>query len=121
MSIFLFKSRVHQVGKLGSDTMVNAFACNFKLGRQVARDVVKGNFLQNRMSQRLSVRTMKDDPKDRPMLIMRTEVKQTDYLKALDKFKSRIGLSGSENQSRGPLNCVHVRRLCRVTHATPAY
>jgi hypothetical protein len=83
--------------KLGSDTMVNAFACNFKVGGVVNKDVVEANFLNARIYQRLSVQTVKDDLKDRPIVILRTELKQADYLGALDKFKSRIGLSGSDN------------------------
>ena len=85
------------MGKLGSDTMINAFACNFKAGKEVNNDVIEANFLNTRIYQRLSVQTVQDDLKDRPIIILRTEFKQTDYLKALDKFKSRIGLLGPEN------------------------
>jgi hypothetical protein len=92
-----FLIRAHQVRNLGSDTMVNAFACNFKVGDAVNKDVIEANFLNTRIYQRLSVQTVKDDLKDRPIIILRTELKQADYLGALDKFKSRIGLSGSEN------------------------
>ena len=89
--------RARQVRKLGSDTMVNAFACNFKIGDVVNEDVVEANFLNTRIYQRLSVQSVKDDLKDRPIIILRTELKQADYLGTLDKFKSRIGLSGPEN------------------------
>ena len=89
--------RARQVRKLGSDTMVNAFACNFKVGGVINEDVVEANFLNTRIYQRLSVQTVKDDLKDRPIIILRTELKQADYLGTLDKFKSRIGLSGPEN------------------------
>lgn len=77
--------------------MVNAFACNFKIGDAVNQNVVEANFLNTRIYQRLSVQTVKDDLKDRPIIILRTELKQADYMGALDNFKSRIGLSGSEN------------------------
>ena|SRR5882672_591945 len=85
------------MGKLGSDTMVNAFVCNFRIGDEVNKDVVEANFLNTRIYQRLSVQTVKDDLKDRPIIILRTQLKQADYLGALDNFKSRIGLVGSEN------------------------
>ena len=85
------------MGRLGSDTMINAFACNFKVEKEVNNDVIEANFLNTRIYQRLSVQTVQDDLKDRPIIILRTEFKQTDYLKALDKFKSRIGLLGPEN------------------------
>jgi hypothetical protein len=77
--------------------MVNAFACNFKIGDAVNQNVVEANFLNTRIYQRLSVQTVKDDLKDRPIIILRTELKQADYMGALDNFKARIGLSGSEN------------------------
>src|ERR1700691_3895113 len=92
-----FLMRARQVRKLGSDTMVNAFACNFKIGDVVNEDVVEANFLNTRIYQRLSVKTVTDDLKDRPIIILRTELKQADYSGALVNFKSRIGLLGPEN------------------------
>jgi hypothetical protein len=86
-----------QIKELGSDTMVNAFACNFKVGGQLNKDVVEANFLNTRIYQRLSVQTVTDDLKDRPIIILRTELKQADYMRALDNFKARIGLVGPEN------------------------
>jgi hypothetical protein len=85
------------MSKLGSDTMVNAFVCNFKVGDVVNRDIVEANTLNTRIYQRLSIHTMKDDLRDRLIIILRTELRQADYLGALDTFKSRIGLSGPEN------------------------
>ena len=87
----------YQIKQLGSDTMVNAFACNFKFAGEVNKDVVEANFLNTRIYQRLSVQTVTDDLKDRPIIILRTELKQADYLRALDNFKSRIGLLGPQN------------------------
>lgn len=107
--------------KLGSDTMINAFACNFKDGEVVNKDIVEANFLNTRIYQRLSVQTVKDDLKDRPIIVLRTEFKQTDYLKVLDKFKSRIGLSGPQNLVvlSNVSMCVgfeslHMNNLCHV-------
>jgi len=77
--------------------MVNAFVCNFKVGDDANKDVVEANFLNTRIYQRLSIQTVKDDLKDRPIIILRTELKQADYLRALDNFKSRIGLVGPDN------------------------
>ena len=92
-----FLIHVYQLRNLGSDTMVNAFACNFKIGNTVNKNVIEANFLNTRIYRRLSIQTVKDDLEDRPIIILRTELKQGDYLGALDKFKSRIGLLGSEN------------------------
>jgi hypothetical protein len=116
---------IHQIKQLGSDTMVNAFACNFKIGGELNKDVVEANFLNTRIYQRLSVQTVSDDLKDRPIIILRTELKQADYLRALDNFKSRIGLLGPENLVvlSNVSMCVHfaslhiVRRLMRTVGA----
>ncbi|THH16889.1 hypothetical protein EW146_g3821 [Bondarzewia mesenterica] len=85
------------VRQLGSDTMINAFACNFKVDGVINTDVVEANFLNTRIYQRLSVLTVNDDLKDRPIIILRTELMQKNYLGTLDMFKSRMGLSGSED------------------------
>jgi hypothetical protein len=77
--------------------MINAFACNFKVGGVLNTDVVEANFLNQRIYQRLSIQTPKDDIKDKPLIIMRTEMSQGSYKACLTKFKSRIGVSGPED------------------------
>ena len=77
--------------------MINAFACNFKVDGMVNTDVVEANFLNARIYQRLSVQGVEDDPRDRPIIILRTEFTQEDYRTTLDKFKSRMQLSGPED------------------------
>lgn len=79
------------------DTIINAFACNFKIGNVVNTDVVEANFLNTRLYQRLSVSALTDDLSDKPLLILRTDLQQAAYKDALTMFKRRIGLSGPED------------------------
>ena len=86
-----------QVNELCPDTIINAFACNFKVNGVVNTDVVEANFLNTRMYQRLSMSSLADDLSDRPLLILRTEFSQAGYKDSLTVFKNRIGLSGPED------------------------
>lgn len=82
-----------QLKTLGSDTMINAFACNFKIDGALNTDVIEANFLNSRLYQRLSVQSTNDDLTDRPIIILRTEFEQEEYKGCLTRFKSRIGVS----------------------------
>lgn len=77
--------------------MINAFACNFKIGDSINTDVVQANFLNARLYDRLSVRTLKDDLSDIPIIILSTVFSQKAYGKTLDDFKARMSLSGPED------------------------
>ncbi|KAK7051050.1 hypothetical protein VNI00_005162 [Paramarasmius palmivorus] len=84
------------VKKLTPDTIINAFACNFRLrDSSVNTDVVEANFLNKRIYSRLSIATLKDELSDRPVLILQTEFKQDVYKDALTLFKRRMGLPES--------------------------
>ncbi|KAK7051048.1 hypothetical protein VNI00_005160 [Paramarasmius palmivorus] len=88
------------VKSLTPDTIINAFACNFRLrDGSVNTDVVEANFLNRRIYQRLSVSTLKDELSDKPVLILQTEFNQSIYKGALEVFKNRMGLppKSSEN------------------------
>lgn len=77
--------------------MINAFACNFIVDDVVNTDVVQASFLNSRIYERLSVKALTDELNDKPIIILRTEFEQAVYGRALDKFKSRMGLSGPED------------------------
>ncbi|KAF5367520.1 hypothetical protein D9758_003623 [Tetrapyrgos nigripes] len=82
---------------LGSDLMINAFACNFHIGGQLNTDVVEASFLNQRLYKRLSVTSMEDKLNEKPIIIMATEFSQEVYEGALVKFKNRLGLEGDED------------------------
>lgn len=82
----------HQLGQLGSDTMINAFVCNFRASPNdpINNDIVQSNFLNQRLYDRLSVRTLRDVINDRPLIINRTEFKQSAYKNTLTSLKKRM-------------------------------
>ncbi|KAG7093015.1 hypothetical protein E1B28_009312 [Marasmius oreades] len=82
---------------LGSDLMINAFACNFHIGDQLNTDVVEASFLNQRLYKRLSMTSMEDVLNDKPIIIMATEFSQEKYEGALVTFKKRLGLVGDED------------------------
>ncbi|KAF8427943.1 pyridoxal phosphate-dependent transferase [Tirmania nivea] len=88
---------LHLLQKLGSDLMINAFACNFRVGSSVNTDVIEANYLNNRIFNRLSVSSTKDKVADRPIIITSTTLSQGSYGACLTKFKERLGLKGDQD------------------------
>ncbi|KAF9265153.1 PLP-dependent transferase [Marasmius fiardii PR-910] len=82
---------------LGSDLMINAFACNFHIGDKLNTDVVEAGFLNQRLYKRLSITSMEDVLNDKPIVIMATDFSQEMYGGALTTFKKRLGLEGDED------------------------
>ncbi|KIK58986.1 hypothetical protein GYMLUDRAFT_170418 [Collybiopsis luxurians FD-317 M1] len=91
------KKALDLLGMLGSDLMINAFACNFHIDGKVNTDVVEASFLNHRLYKRLSVTTMNDQLNQKPIIIMATNFSQNKYGKALTTFKKRMGLEGEED------------------------
>ncbi|KAF9463112.1 pyridoxal phosphate-dependent transferase [Collybia nuda] len=85
------------VRQLGSDLMINAFACNFRIEDKINTDVVEASFLNRRLYQRLSITTMDEDINLKPIVIMATEFSQAKYGEVLNRFKKRMGLVGDED------------------------
>ncbi|KAI5836929.1 hypothetical protein DFP73DRAFT_532317 [Morchella snyderi] len=92
--------------KLGSDLMINAFACNFKINGKINEDIksyssisiqVEANYLNNRIFSRLSVMTVDDVVGDRPMILTSSIFEQSVYKGCLDNFKRRLGLEGDQD------------------------
>ncbi|KAJ8092537.1 hypothetical protein PM082_023790 [Marasmius tenuissimus] len=84
--------------ELGSDLMINAFACNFHIDGQPNTDTVEASFLGRRLYKRLSVTSMEDDLNDKPIIIMATEFSHKKYGDALKTFKRRIGLDEKDEE-----------------------
>jgi hypothetical protein len=78
--------------KIGSDTMINAFVCNYKINNTVNTDINQANFLNQRLYERLSVSTPRDTINDKPLIINRTELKQDKYKHVLTTLKKRMGV-----------------------------
>ncbi|KAK7438594.1 hypothetical protein VKT23_017929 [Stygiomarasmius scandens] len=82
------------MGQIGSDTMINAFVCNFKIDGKVNDDIVQANFLNDRLYERLSVRTIRDVINDKPLIINRTVFKHSAYKNTLEFLKQRMEVKG---------------------------
>ncbi|PNS20008.1 Polyadenylation factor subunit 2 [Sphaceloma murrayae] len=80
--------------EIGSDTMINAFACNFKVNGNLNTDIVEANYLNQRIFQRTSISTPNDVVNERLIILTSTKLAQTDYKGCLDNYKKRLGLEG---------------------------
>ncbi|KAH9080388.1 pyridoxal phosphate-dependent transferase [Lactarius deliciosus] len=83
--------------QMGSDLVVNAFACNFRVGGVANKDIWEANDLNARIYNRLSFKSMSEKLDDQKVIIMSSKLSQEGYGKCLTKFKRRIGLSGQED------------------------
>lgn len=82
------------VREMGSDLSINAFACNFRVtpGGEANTDVSEASYLNKRIIERLSVVRVDDEARDKPVLLMGTELDARRYGACLRAFKRRLGL-----------------------------
>ncbi|KAI9464909.1 pyridoxal phosphate-dependent transferase [Lactarius psammicola] len=83
--------------QMGSDLVVNAFACNFRVDGIVNKDISEANDLNARIYNRLSFKSMSEKLGDQKVIVMSSKLSQEGYGTCLTKFKRRIGLSGQED------------------------
>ncbi|KAI9435576.1 pyridoxal phosphate-dependent transferase [Lactarius indigo] len=83
--------------QMGSDLVVNAFACNFRVDGVVNKDISEANYLNSRIYNRLSFKSMSEKLNDQKVIIMSSILSQEEYGTCLTKFKQRIGLCGQED------------------------
>src|ERR1044072_2157423 len=57
------------VKKLGSDLMINTFACNFKVDGKLNEDVIEANYLNQRLFEKFSLTTAKETNVDKPLIL----------------------------------------------------
>ncbi|KAH9946461.1 pyridoxal-dependent decarboxylase domain protein [Amylocystis lapponica] len=94
------------LSSLGSDLMINTFACNFRIGDQLNRSVAEANYLNKRILNTLSVMQVSDNIQNKPLIIMATSLAQNEYGDCLTRFKERMGLD--------PDNGEDLYTLCNV-------
>ncbi|KDQ06694.1 hypothetical protein BOTBODRAFT_70842 [Botryobasidium botryosum FD-172 SS1] len=88
------------IRELGSDLLINAFACNFKIGGKVNEDVVEANYMNRRIYEKLSMTGIKDlinPAPSPPLVIMNTVMEQGKCKDCLTNFKRRLGLDGVQD------------------------
>ena len=83
--------------QMGSDLVVNSFACNFRVDGVINQDVSEANFLNSRIYDRLSFKKMTDNLGSRKVIIMSSVLSQKKYGACLSKFKERLGLIGQDD------------------------
>ncbi|PSS37347.1 hypothetical protein PHLCEN_2v824 [Hermanssonia centrifuga] len=89
---------MHHVRGLGSDLMINAFACNFRLpDGTVNTNVTEANVLNSRIYEKLSVLTVDEKVADRDVWVMSTSLSQAKFGECLSNFKRRLGVEGDED------------------------
>ena len=83
--------------RMGSDLVVNMFACNFRVDGAINQDISEANYLNARIYDRLSLKSMTEKLENTKVVIMSSVLSQKEYGACLTKFKERLGLSGQED------------------------
>ena len=83
--------------QMGSDLIVNSFACNFRVDGVINQDISEANALNSRIYDRLSLKKMSEKLESKKVIIMTSELSQKGYGTCLTKFKERLGLRGQED------------------------
>lgn len=86
--------------KLGGDLMINAFACNFKIDGKVNQDVGEANYLNQWIFSKLSVSSLNDDIKERPLFLTSSVFGEKPYGECLETFKRRLGLTTATDDTK---------------------
>ncbi|KAK4668537.1 uncharacterized protein QC764_708110 [Podospora pseudoanserina] len=89
--------------ELAGDLMINAFACNFKIGDDINQDVGEANYLNQWIFSQLSVSSDKDVAAARPLFLTSSVFGEEAYGRCLRTFKTRLGLDDGINLARGDL------------------
>ena len=83
--------------QMGSDLIVNSFACNFRVDGIINQDVSEANALNSRIYDRLSLKNLSEKLESKKAIIMSSKLSQNGYGACLTKFKERLGLRGQED------------------------
>ena len=83
--------------QMGSDLVVNTFACNFRVDGAINQDISEANYLNARIYNRLSLKSMTEKLEHRKAIIMSSVLSQKEYGACLTRFKERLGLSGQDD------------------------
>ncbi|EPQ53147.1 PLP-dependent transferase, partial [Gloeophyllum trabeum ATCC 11539] len=82
---------------VGSDLMINTFACNFRVGNVLNEDLEEANYLNRRIFEEMSIMKVTDEPSDKEAIIMATSLPQDTYGDCASVWKRRMGLKGNED------------------------
>ncbi|TCD62789.1 hypothetical protein EIP91_006407 [Steccherinum ochraceum] len=82
---------------LGSDLMINVFACNFRINGELNTNITEANNLNSKIYERVAILHARDKAVDRDVWVMSTILKQSSLGDALTNFKRRLSLEGDED------------------------
>ncbi|CAG8594035.1 11224_t:CDS:2 [Dentiscutata erythropus] len=85
------------IKKVGSDLIINTFACNFKVDGKVNENIGEANYLNRRLFEKFSLTSYRQDNKTKPLILTSTTLKQSSYGHCLTNFKNRLGLKGDQD------------------------
>ncbi len=91
------KDAMELVQQLGSDLLINAFTCNFRINGVTNTSVTEANILNSRIYETLSVLKVADNVAHRDIFVISTVFSQEKYGECLTNFKRRLGLEGDED------------------------
>jgi hypothetical protein len=82
------------IKQLGGDLIITVFACNFHIEGKINENITEANFFNRLLFKKFSVTSRHDDPYTTEIIVGSSSLPQKTYGKALDDFKSRLGLKG---------------------------
>ncbi|RHZ77170.1 hypothetical protein Glove_184g147 [Diversispora epigaea] len=91
------KDATKLIKDLGSDLMINTFACNFKVNGKINEDIDEANYLNRRLFEKFSITSFKGTNEDVPLILTSSQLNQKNYQGCLTNFKDRLGLKGDQD------------------------
>ncbi|CAG8544963.1 22226_t:CDS:2 [Gigaspora margarita] len=85
------------IKKVGSDLIINTFACNFKVNGKVNENINEANYLNQRLFEKFSLTSYRKTNKSKPLILTSTMLRQSAYGNCLTNFKNRLGLKGDQD------------------------
>ncbi|CAG8734348.1 8858_t:CDS:2, partial [Racocetra fulgida] len=97
LEIIKNEEALNLIKNVGSDLIINTFACNFKVKGEVNEDVNEANYLNQRLFEKFSLTSYRQTNKSKPLILTSTVLKQSAYGHCLTNFKNRLGLKGDQD------------------------
>ncbi|CAG8812966.1 4702_t:CDS:2, partial [Cetraspora pellucida] len=97
LEIIKNEEALNLIRNVGSDLIINTFACNFKVNGKMNEDINEANYLNQRLFEKFSLTSYRQDNKSKPLIITSTALKQSAYGHCLTSFKNRLGLKGDQD------------------------
>ncbi|CAG8788122.1 32436_t:CDS:2 [Gigaspora margarita] len=97
LDIIKDEEAMNLIKKVGSDLIINTFACNFKVNGKVNENIDEANYLNRRLFEKFSITSYRQAYKSKPLILTSTMLRQSAYGNCLTNFKNRLGLKGDQD------------------------